>query len=259
MNEIEKIYQENPLDWRRHPHKLKSWTDTVTGYLNSAEKLSRCILENRKLMGRDYTWAVSINIEIEMLPEEIGEFWTKICRKLRDWIVALWVREASLSNHCNYHLIVKNEITKDELEEAIENSMPKREIVPWHKCIEPIINQIIYPRYITKAAVKGLVNGKLVRDKYRDKRLLFKPNLGFEKYGFIGPFWEISKTTMWENVQNSEKTIADGLKKPNIKPYAKHIHELVGKERTLKQIQRKYGIAAHDPEFQKIVKAFSEK
>lgn len=254
-----KIYQDDPLDWKQSPHKLKSWTETVVGYQNEAQKLSRCILENRKLMGRDYPWDVSINIEVELLPSEIKTLWSKVCRKMRQQgIEALWVREPSKSNHCNYHLIVKNEMPKTKLAAIIETAMPSRDEFPWHKHIDRIRSQFHYPRYITKARTKGVVNGKVVWDKYRDKRLLFKPKLGLQKAGTIGKFWEMPKEAIWQAVKDKEQRIADGLDMPNIRRYAKHVHDLLGGTVPIKKIQRSYGNAAHHLRFQETVTAFYE-
>jgi len=69
--EVPKIYQEQPLVFKKQSFKLKSWTETVTGYLNEADKLSRCILNNHALMERDYPWAVAINVEEKLPPEQI--------------------------------------------------------------------------------------------------------------------------------------------------------------------------------------------
>ena len=143
--EITQIFQDEPLEWRPSSFKLKGWTDTVTGYLYEANKLSRCLWENRRLMNHDYTWEVTINIEVELSPTEIKTTWTKICRGLRrKGVVALWVREPSPSNHCNYHLIVRNRIDKDDLESAIEHAMPSRTSVPHHKHVQSVQSQWFY-------------------------------------------------------------------------------------------------------------------
>jgi len=246
--EVPKICQEAPLVFKNQSFKLKSWTETVTGYLNEADKLSRCILNNHALMGRGYTWEVTINVEVELPPEQIKSVCDKVCRKLRErGVVALWVREPSRTNRCNYHLIVKNEIPQAELARAIEESMPDRSELAYHKHIRPIVSQFHYARYITKAKTRGYINNREVADKYKRKRLLFRPHLKLRKYGTIGDFWEKPKKEIWQDIIEIEKRIAEGLAKPNIKKLAHHVHEMFGQCVPLSTVERSYGYMADEP------------
>lgn len=249
-----KLYQEDPLPYKKQTFKLKGWTETIVGYMNEADKLSRCILRNAALMKRPYTWELTINVEVELKPKEITDLWTKVCRKLKKHgVVALWVREPSLSNHCNYHLIVSSDQTKIELERAVEASMPDRSSVKWHKHIKAIDDQYAYTRYMTKAKIKGYVNGKQVGDFYENKRLMFRPHLKLRKVGTVGNFWIKSKAKLWQDIRDLEQKITEGKDKPNIRRLAKYLHELVGGFIPLKYIERMYGEWADDANTQVLI------
>ena len=153
---IVQIFQDEPLDYKPSHFKLKGWTETIVGFIHEASKLSQCIVKNNRLMKRNYTWAVSNNIEQELSPHDIKEVWKKVCRKLKaKGVVALWVREPSRHNRCNYHLLVKSQITNFALAKAIEESMPTRSELPWHKQVEPVKSQWYWPRYICKAKTRA--------------------------------------------------------------------------------------------------------
>lgn len=248
---VPQIYQEEPLYSKKTSFKPKGWTETEVGYLNEADKLSRCLLLNRKYMKQDYTWAVSLNVEAELWPQDIKAIWTKACRKLKARsVTALWVREPSPSNHCNYHLAVKNDISKAELEEAIEEAMPDRTDIPWHKHIRRVQRQYHFARYITKAKTKGIVNGKPVSDKYRAKRLLFQTNLDLKKHGTIGKFWEKPKKQLWQDIRDTEQRITDGLEQPKFRLLARHVYEMIGGYFPLKHVERSIGFHASEPSTQ---------
>ena len=199
------IYQTDPIISKPSQFKAKGWCETVEGYLYEATKLAQCILRNQHNMRRSYEWSVTINLDTQLAPNAISASWTKTCRTLRRCgIVALWVREPNKANKIHYHLIIKNKISKKELENTIEDAMPPREIIPWRKCVEPIRDDWYYCHYIAKARI-----GKM-DDRYADKRLLFKARLKLKKYGTIGAFWEPSKSKeerrLWEEIKAIEKT-----------------------------------------------------
>jgi hypothetical protein len=240
------IYQEEPLCHRQSAFRPKGWTETEAGYLYEADKLARCSLLNGK-----YTWAVAINVEAELWPEEIKNLWTKACRVLRDrGVVALWVREPSTQNHCNYHMIVKNEMTREALEDAIEKAMPHRTAIPWHKHVRPVRSQYHYCRYITKAKTGDCINGKEIKDKYGARRLLFQAKLKLRKVGTIGKFWERSKKELWQGVRDYALRIAEGLEQPKIRLLAQHLHKILGDDVPLWRIERSFGFFAKEPHVQ---------
>jgi len=244
------IFREHSPHFRKQPFKLKGWTDTVLGYLYEADKLSRCILRNREYMGCDYTLEASINIHAELPPHLIKQTWDKAKGRMKEHgVTALWIREPSLSNHCNYHLLVKSNHSEEEFKQIIEASMPPRSPrsnVPFHKHVSPIDSQYHYSRYITKAKTAGVVNGKEIKDKYRNKRLMFAPRLGLKKYGTIGPFWEKPKKVLWDEIIEIERRVAEGKEKPGVKEKARQMYELLGGCVPLDQIERNYGYYAED-------------
>ena len=97
------LFQKKPPFRTASLYKPKGWTETVEGYINEAKQLAMCILHNEKAMRRSYTWAVHINMNVAMTPDQITSQWAKTCRTLRRrGIVALWVRERLYGNKSRY-------------------------------------------------------------------------------------------------------------------------------------------------------------
>lgn len=187
-----------------------------------------------------------------MNPDEIHAFWKDATDKLRPkGLVALWVREFTLKSKAHYHLLVRSSHTKRELEKLIESSLPKRNVVDWHKQILPVakppVNQpdrLLY--YITKARlpVRTKAGAKPNLDRYAKQRRLQMPRLGLNKIGQIGGFWVIRKDTIWEQVVATESRIAHGLSQPHIEALANHVYEFLGSGKDvieLAQLRRKFG------------------
>lgn len=244
-----KIFQQYPHFQKASTFRPKGWTETVEGYINEAKQLTQCILRNQQFMGRPYTWAVHINYNVEPPPEQVSPLWSSTCHSLeRRGVVAIWVREANRLNKVHYHLLVKNEISEKNLKQAIEDAMPDRDEIKWRKRVEEIENEWYYAHYMTKAKVAGYVKGRRITDLYAKKRLLFKANLGFKKYGVIGDFWEQGKTkkALWTEIKEREKRIADGLDY-DVKRAAKYVHEFVGQAVPLEEIMRSFGYWSDSP------------
>jgi tetrahydromethanopterin S-methyltransferase subunit F len=247
-----KIYQQKPAFNKSILYKPKGWTDSVQSYINEARKLKTLILRNRRLMGEPYTWHVTINVETVQTPEQIADLWEKAKRSLRDsGIVAVWIREPTKSNKVHYHLILRNKISRKELEKVIKAAMPQKQPgqkrAGWHKSIKPVTDDWQLAHYVTKAKISGYVKGQWVPDYYMLKRLLFVTGLPFHKVGEIGKFWVKSKTKMWEDVKAVEKKIGEGLDKPNVKRLAAYVHDLIGGFIPLKDIERSFGLDADGP------------
>jgi hypothetical protein len=191
---------------------------------------------------------VHINLNEDYPPDQIGPMWKKAARRLEDrGIVALWVREPNRLNKLHYHIIVKSEIGKEELKQAIEDAMPPRSLVKWRKRVEPIVNEWRLCHYVFKAKVKGYnKRGVLVDDLYGAKRLLFKPNMPFKKVGTIGDFWEQGKckTKVWGDIKAIEKRIGDGLDRPNVRRLCGYVYELICGSVPLREIERSFGLNA---------------
>jgi hypothetical protein len=240
----DKIYQKKPLWSQPAVHKLKSWTETVEGYLNEAKKLTNCLFRNRKLAREPYTWFVTIYVDVVMEPKAINEWWKKAVRNLqRKGVVALWVREPTSTNKVHYHLLLRSRHSKSQLVNIIEESLPSRGLGRWHKNIKPVDGsdwRLLH--YITKAKTAGETkSGKYVTDLYRSKRLLFKRGLGIRKHGTIGAFWVKSKEGIWRDVQAKEKRIAEGLAQKNVKRLAEYAYEFMGGTVPLRKIERNFG------------------
>jgi hypothetical protein len=248
-----KIYQQRPAYSKPSQYKLKGWCETTVGAMNEGRKLAMCLMRNRHYMHRPYAWAAHINIDIEMSPQAIVALWIKACRILkRRGIVALWLREPNRANKVHYHLLVKSPMSRRAVEQAIEDAMPSREIIPWRKRVESIRKEGAYCRYIAKAKVAGIRNGRCVADLYARKRLLFKPNLKLKKYGVIGNFWEPgkSKEKLWQEIKDFEARIAEGLEYPRVSEAAKDVYEFLGGCIPLNTIERSFGYLPNHPSLQ---------
>ena len=240
------LYQRNPLFDRPSLHKPRSWTETIQSFINNAHELSQCLLRNMKLTPGGYSLAVTINVRADLSIDEIKSVWKKATRKMRSHgVVALWVREPNRRDRCNYHLIVSTPRTQKEMEEILEISMPSRKEVMWHKQVRPIKSPFVWAKYICKAKMSGSKKGKLLRDMYAGKRLLFHTRTGLDKFGTIGPFWKKPKAILWKEIQDREKRIATGLDQPNVKAAAKFMFDYLGLENdphiTLKDVERSFG------------------
>jgi hypothetical protein len=126
--------------------------------------------------------------------------------------------------------------------------MPDRADIPWHKQVKLIESQYYYPRYIAKAKTKGLWKGKLVEDKYKCKRLLFKKNLSIRKVGTVGQFWAKPKKALWQEIRDVEKQIGDGLEQPGVEELADFVADMIGEPLT--DVKRKLGYYANEPTIQ---------
>jgi len=219
--------------------------------LYEADKLARCILRNRDLIGRDYPFAVTINFKAQLWPDEIKALWTKVCRKLKSLgLVALWVREPSRSNRCHYHLIVKSDLSKEVVRQIIHEAMPDPSVTPCYVYVAQVRNQYLFVRYLTKAKTAGNSNSKVTADKYRCRRLLFQIGLDLRKVGTIGRFWLKPKKQIWEDIIGQERRIGVGLGQPGIKGLALHVYEFLGRTLSLRRIERSMGYSATEPQIQ---------
>ena len=252
------LYQKKPVFKKPSQFRAKGWTETVEGYQAEARQLSRCIVDNRRLMGTSYSWLVTINVEVVQTARQITDLWAAVCRNLRrKGIVALWVREPTRSGKVHYHVLVRDDIAETDLRRIVRESMPdlgkptpggRRQ--GWHMKPQRVEHDWRLALYMTKAKVAGVVKGKEVDDYYEGKRLLFSTNLKIKKYGTIGDFWMKPKKALWQAVRDKEQRIAEGLKNPDVRRLAELVHEFIGGSIPLKDIERNYGYYADDPVIQ---------
>lgn len=258
----DQIFQRKPILSKRSAHKLKSWTETIEGYLYEAKKLTTCLFQNRQLAKQPYTWFVTIYVDVVMQPKAVNDWWKKATRNLhRNGIVAIWCREPTRTNKVHYHLILRSTHSQKQLASIIEESLPNRTLGRWHKNLEPIDGsdwRLLH--YITKAKTPGKTkNGQFVNDLYRKKRLLFKSGLGIRKHGTIGLFWIKTKEIIWSDVKATEKRIAEGLDQRNVKRLAEHAYDFVNGAVELTQIERHFGYFSKSPGIQNwIVQVFGD-
>ena len=220
--------------------------------MNEAKKEATLLLRNRKLQGHPYRWDVGINFEIEQSPKQISETWAKVRRKLKKaGVVGYRILEITTdgsghpTNKVHYHIIVKSDHTKADLERAIDQSIP--EGIPYHKHVKPIDNEWGYICYILKAKVEGWKQGRWSNDLYVEQRIMFRPHLGIKKVATVGNFWVKSKATIWSEIKDQERRIAENLQRPEIARLVKFIHEnLFGCQEPLCDTERSIGLHADD-------------
>jgi hypothetical protein len=248
---MDDIFQRKPVRSKPSIFHVKSWTYSVESYCEKAKELTQCILKNRRLMKRPYRWFLTINFEDVMEPALIKSRWKTACDNLRDnGLIAIWVREPSRTNKVHHHLLVKNDISRKELAQIVEKSMPSRKTMRWHKMIKPVKKGWRLAFYLTKAKLSGVVKGQYVEDYYARKRLLFEANLGLKKFGTVGAFWEKPKKELWQEIAAEEKQIADALQQNNVSAYVQHLYDMLDGTVSLKELERSIGsLVARDPSF----------
>ncbi len=252
-SDYEPLFQSNPLDYKPSPFKLKSWTETIAGYINEASKERTLLIRNSQLQGHPYRWAVGINFEIDQTPKEISDTWAKVRRKLKAaGVVAYRILEITTDgdgqpmNRVHYHMIVKSHHTKADLERAIDGSIPAG--IPYHKHVERIKNEHGYIPYIVKAKIGGFnKQGRWVSDKYADERILFRAKLGIKKLATVGDFFVKSKAAIWTEIKDQERRIGENLERPEIARLVKYIYEVYFcRQEPLDDIRRSIGLHADD-------------
>jgi hypothetical protein len=253
------LFQENPaLKDKDHLHKPYGFTRSVEAYHNAAAREISLLLANRALLrrqGGDYHWAITINVETDLTPEQIKKSWQLAALRMkRAGVVAYWVREPSRSNRCHYHLVCTSDHTARALKRIVSGAKPRGQT--WHTRIEPIENPFCWVRYILKSKAIGERNGRIVQDLYAEKRLLFRPNLGIDKVGYFGGFWVKPKQGMWKAIASNEKKIADGLKRKGVPKLLGYLlNDFFGGQIPEKELKRLLGTNAG----QKWVKEWANK
>lgn len=179
------------------PHD-DGWTTSIEGYIYEAKKLSTVLIRNPKA-----SWFVTIYIHPVLTAAQHKAMFARATRVLRKRITAFWIREILPSDKLHYHFLIREEVSKSAVASIFEAAMPTRKILKWHKKILPVLtrgdhNRI--SRYITKAKVTGKVRGRVVSDKYRNKRHLFLPRSGLNKHGTVGSYWRVKPSDVWKGV-----------------------------------------------------------
>ena len=229
----DKIYKTNPPITNNSNFPKGTWTDTIDGYIYEAKKLTYCLLENKKLAGKPYTFFVTINFHQALTLKKINAFynenWIANCEKLKKkGLIACWIIEGSKENKIHFHLVVLSNHTHKELAKIFEDCLPIRKSNGgWHKKIEHIKeNDFRLLHYFTKGKLTGKTKkGREVDDLYKNKRILFKKRLGIKKLGSIGEFWFHSREKIWEDNCKKESKIAYGKGDIDAMCYRDYIYE----------------------------------
>ena len=79
----DKFIQTTPPWTKLSTFRLKSWTETVQGYLNEAKNLTMCLIRNRELAKRPYTMFLTIYVDVTMQPKAINDWWKMVARNLQ--------------------------------------------------------------------------------------------------------------------------------------------------------------------------------
>ncbi len=199
-------------------------------------------------IGRDYTWFITLNIEITLSPADVAALWGKIGRKLRkQGFVGLWVREVSPTDHVNYHVISSS---AGDADAQIRKAIPAG--IPYHLQVQRFDPQRAWLglRYVVKARTQRHFNGRLVSsDRWASKRTFFQPGVKLSKWDTIGPFWEgTTKAKLWQEIKDREKRIADGMTVDGAEELVEYLDELTDGLWGKARIRRAVGFFAREYE-----------
>ena len=179
---VEILYQKYPKQKSRHP-RSKSKTESIESFLRAAAHEAGRLLVN----GTEPNHIVQLNYKTELSVKEIKELWRQHSRRLRNnGIVAhatieitkdKWGQRAT--NKVHYHCVLKDDRTRDELEELFEGlcrlSMKQSDF-----------NVGVRPFDETQGGWKGyIVYHVKYRNKKGKKNYLFKRGFRLRKYYII--------------------------------------------------------------------------
>jgi len=224
---LAQLYQPFPKWTRNSAYPLKSFTDTVQGYINEGRKYVRSLIYNQTF--RPVEWYVVISLGQEMTVAEIKTTWSKITRGLRRrGLVAHWIAEPTgTAGKIHYNLLVASLHSLPELRKIVTDSIGD---ILARVSIDPVTKPDMLFHYCYKIPYRG-------KDQWKSKRRLFCPFV-HKKCGTIGDFWH-PETTLWENqCRDFEKLV---FKNSNmVKNAAVLACDLVGGYVPLKQVVRRF-------------------
>ena len=209
-------------------HRPKGWTESVQSYMVEAKRELACLMANQRLLGRPYTWLVTLNITEVMEPDEVNRLWAVVARRLRRaGVVAHRVAEVNSDDKVHFHLLLSSEHTKTELRGIVDKAAAD---LPLRKHLEQVKSSYGRAAYILKAQVEGVsADGKRVlKDKYRDKRTLFQPHTGIHKVGVVGKFFIKPKTQLRAVMQEYAKKQAEAMKSPSKRRLVNRLYGFFG-------------------------------
>lgn len=228
-NTIE-LYNPSP-GWGKHDGR--GWK-TINGAINEAKELSTCLIMNSRLWGR-YSVGVTIYVNATLSEDEVKSLWAFVSRNLdRAGVIAFWRREVTPANRVHYHMLLASRHAQDELDATIEAAFPanyrsKQGVRRRFTVAYRFEDDKKAARYVTKARVKGYVNGRWVDDYYAyvGKRTFFFPHVKLRTVGVIGPFWKEKKADLWKKVILHERELAKRIT-PQLEAEAEELCEAFG-------------------------------
>ncbi len=209
-------------------HRPKGWTESVQSYLVEAKRELSCLVANERLLGRPYTWLITLNITEVMKAHEVNRLWAMVARRLRRaGVVGYRVAEVNADNLVHFHLLLSSQHTETELRDIVDEASAD---LPLRKHMEQVRSSYGTAGYILKAQVEGMSsNGKRVlKDKHGSKRTLFQPHTGIRKIGVVGKFFVKSKTELRAEMQKYAKQQAEAMKSLSKQRLVNHLFGFFG-------------------------------
>lgn len=252
------IYQSKPNYFPSFSPYRKSWTDSHKAYTNIANSYASLLIDNEKLSCKPYRHFITIYIRKQLPIKTANQILSRCFGFLkRRGVVAFWVKEPTRKHKLHVHLLVNSQHTRRQLEQFIEQAMPSRKEIGWHKQVKPIIGSSFYwCFYICKGKIPGIVKstGKYSNDMFKRKRLLFAPGLRIKKVGTIGAFWHQPLGEMRKQKKMIEENIAHGLSQFGISDLAEHVYQFLEGTVSKNDIKRSFALHWNSHAIQKWIK-----
>jgi hypothetical protein len=239
------LAQTNPLESLRRFYADDRPTESIQGFLNNGKKQLSCIIESNRITNREFQWFVTINHEHILPPAEINQEWKTFTNRTRryykDGLAFFWVREPTPSDprKIHYHLAILTGFTDDRktLEKVLDSCLSR--LSAHHRSLKSA-----YPWHVAPYMLK-------LGESHRDKILLFRPELGFRRFGLAGHFLPpgISKKELEKRISTRERRISEGCSLFGNVSIAQYVARFLGVPD--KRILRLIGESPYDPSWEK--------
>jgi len=235
------LCQSAPLHSLNQFHCDDRFTESIQGFLKAGSKQQSYIIEANKMTDRHFEWFITINMEEVLSIESINQEWRTFTNKIRRFypqgLSIFWVREITPTDtrRIHYHILVHSGFSSDE-------SHVRR---IFKKCLCEFSNNHMQ---VERVREPFHIVGYLLKQKpeHRHKILLFKPGLGLQKFGMLGPFWAgMKKREIEKRVNGREAQIAEGASLSGRPEFIRYLSEYL--QLPIKQIRRRIGEDPHHP------------
>ena len=209
-------------------HRPKGWTESVQSYKVEAQRELSCLMANQRLLGRPYTWLITLNIISVMSAAQVNKLWAVVARRLRrTGVVAYRVVEVNSDNKVHFHLLLSSEHTETDLRGILDKAAAD---LPLRKHMERVRLPYETAAYILKAPVEGVSSDRKrpLKDKHGNRRMLFTPHTGIRKIGVVGKFFLKPKTKLRAVMQEYAKKQAEAMKSPSKRRLVNHLYGFFG-------------------------------